>query len=469
MSKKKILLIGDDIRFHSGVAGILRSLVIGTSNVFDYAIIAASINHPDKGKKLDLSQPTNAEAGITNANVVLYPCDGYGNPDLIRYLIKEEKPDMLVMMTDPRYYIHLFQMENEIRKKIPISYLSIWDAGGGSPLFNKSYYRSCDGLFCISKQTEAITNVVLGEYRNDKIVRYLPHGINHRHFLPLEKNNPDVLAVKKELFGSKEYDFVLFFNSRNIRRKQIPDTLVAFRLFLDKLSKEKADKCCFVLHTQPVDDNGTDLYAVREALFGARQNQIIFDDKISDIKRMNALYNMADCTVLLSSNEGWGLSATESVMAGTMIVVSVTGGLQDQLRFEDDNGNWITFDDKFTTNNLGKYKKHGQWGIGVFPTSTSWQGSVPTPYVPDDRIDFRDAAEAFMKIYDMPYEERKEHGLKGREWMCSDEAKMTADMMSQNFIDDVDSVFNNFKPREKYNIINAVKQPLKYLEYPVSC
>ena len=65
----------------------------------------------------------------------------------------------------------------------------------------------------------------------------------------------------------------MFFNSRNIRRKQIPDTLVAYKLFIDSLPEEKAKKCAFLLHTQIVDDNGTDLEAVRELLFGSDLSQ----------------------------------------------------------------------------------------------------------------------------------------------------------------------------------------------------
>lgn len=449
------------------MSGILRSTVLGTVDKYDYAIIAAGLNHPEKGKRLDLSQATKEETGVQDAYVMMYPYDGYGNPDLIRYLIEFEKPDVLMMMTDPRYYIHLFQMENEIRKHIPIVYLSIWDGGGGSPLFNKAYYRSCDGLLCISKQTEAITKVVLGEYKNEKVIKYVPHGINHHHFKPVDKSSESVESLRKELFGNKEYDFVLFFNSRNIRRKQIPDTMMAFRLFLETLPKDKADKCCFVLHTQPMDDNGTNLIEVREAIFGERKNQVIFDDRISDVSRMNLLYNIADCTILLSSNEGWGLSITESIMVGTMVIVNVTGGLQDQIRFEDRNGNWIEFDERFTTNNMGRYKKHGVWGVGVFPTSTSWQGSIPTPYVPDDRVDFRGAAKAIEEIYHMSSEERKERGLKGREWLLSDESMMTAENMCKNVVIGIEKTLENFKPRKSFSIIKANDVPLKYLEFPV--
>ncbi len=466
--RKKILLIGDDLRFHSGVAGILRSTVIGTAHLFNYIVIGAAIKHPEEGQRLDLSIATNQEAGLTDSEVVLYPCNGYGTTELIRHLIQTEKPDALMMMTDPRYYTHLFQIENEIRKTMPIIYLNIWDGGGGSPMYNQAFYRSCDALLCISKQTEAVTKVALGQYKKDKIIKYTPHGINTKQFKPLDKNSKEINELKKELFGNKQYDFVLYFNSRNIRRKQIPDTMVAFRLFLDSLPKEQADKCVFLLHTQAIDDNGTDLLAVREALFGERLDQVVIDDKISDINRMNLLYNLADTTILLSSNEGWGLSTTESVMAGTMIIVNVTGGMQDQLRFEDENGDWIKHDEKFTTNNLGHYKKCGVWGIPVFPTSTSWQGSVQTPYVPDDRIDFRDATKAITEVYNLSVEERRERALKGREWMITDEARMSSDSMCDGIADAISDTIATFKPRKRFEVINVNKVPLKYIEYPVS-
>jgi len=47
--------------------------------------------------------------------VFLYPIDGYGNPDLIRQLIAMEQPDAIMLITDPRYFEWLFQIENEIQ------------------------------------------------------------------------------------------------------------------------------------------------------------------------------------------------------------------------------------------------------------------------------------------------------------------------------------------------------------------
>jgi hypothetical protein len=71
--RKKILLIGDDIRFFSGIATISRELVLGTAHAFNYVCIGGAIDHPDKNKRLELSQSTNEVAGIPDSSVILYP------------------------------------------------------------------------------------------------------------------------------------------------------------------------------------------------------------------------------------------------------------------------------------------------------------------------------------------------------------------------------------------------------------
>ena len=132
-----------------------------------------------------------------------------------------------------------------------------------------------------------------------------------------------------------------------------------------------------MLHTQPIDDNGTDLYAVRDMLFTDSQcNQIYFSDQRVSSQDINLLYNLSDAVILLSSNEGWGLSLTEGMMCGKMIIANVTGGMQDQMRFEDENSDWINFDENFCSNHFGTYKKCGEWAIPVFPSNMSLQGSV---------------------------------------------------------------------------------------------
>ncbi len=236
-----------------------------------------------------------------------------------------------MLITDPRYFVWLFNIEQEIRKNIPIAYLNIWD-DYPAPMYNKPYYEACDLLMGISKQTVNINQLVLGDKGKNKLFKYVPHGLNHNVYKPVEENDPELKKFKKEFFGNDNPDFVLFFNSRNIRRKQIPDAMLAFRAFLDSLPKEKADKCQMVLHTEIVSEHGTDLAKVKEYFFNeSYPNAIKFStQKLSSIQ-LNYLYNIADAQILLTSNEGWGLTITEAILAGTPIIANVTGGMQDQM------------------------------------------------------------------------------------------------------------------------------------------
>jgi hypothetical protein len=116
------------------------------------------------------------------------------------------------------------------------------------------------------------------------------------------------------------------------------------------------------------------------------------------INQMNYLYNLADVGVLLSSNEGWGLMLTECLLTGTPFIANVTGGMQDQMRFENKNGNWINFDENVPSNHRGTYKTSGEWAFPVFPSSISLQGSIPTPYIFDDRCKPEEAAEQLLSF-----------------------------------------------------------------------
>jgi glycosyltransferase involved in cell wall biosynthesis len=468
--RKKILLLCDDIRFTSGIATMAREIVVGTSPHFNWVNIGGAINHPEKGQRLDLSSDTNKNAGIEDASVMIYPTDGYGTIEFVRQIIQIEKPDAIMLFTDPRYWIWLFQHERELRQQLPIIYLNIWD-DLPYPLYNKPYYESCDTLFAISKQTENINRVVLGDVAKDKLIKYVPHGINQKYFFPLDKTSDEFKAFKQQALGDNEYDFIAFHNARNLRRKSTSDLILAFKTFLDKLPKQQADRCALIMHTDAVDDNGTDLPKVIEMLMGNKQQNIfISNQKITQLQ-LNSYYNLADITALISSNEGWGLSLTESMMAGTPILANVTGGMQDQMRFEDEDGNWIKFTESFGSNHLGKYKKHGKWAFPVFPSNVSLIGSPPTPYIFDDRCDFRDVANQLLEAYTLKMEDANEYNKLGeaaREWVLSDEAMMTAANMCVNVIDGIDETFKTWTPRSLFDLIKIEDYKPNYLKYPVA-
>ena len=453
--RKKIMLICDDIRVHSGVATVARELVLNTAQHFNWVNIAGAINHPEQGKRFDISADTNQNTGLTDASVFLYPVDGYGNPDLIRQLIAMEKPDAIMLITDPRYFEWLFQIENEIRQTMPIIYLNIWD-DYPAPLYNKAFYESCDALLAISKQTKLINELVLGEKANKKVIEYVPHGLNHEMYYPIEKADElkELNEFRANLFGGKEKDFVVFFNSRNIRRKQIPDTMLAFRIFLDTLPKEKAEKCAMVMHTEIVSEHGTDLEEVRKILFPKYPEAIYFSTGRLDNKQLNQLYNIADAQILLTSNEGWGLSLTVASLAGTVIIANVTGGMQDLMNFEDEYGNWYTPTPQLPSNHTGRLKNHGCWAFPVYPTNRSIQGSPKTPYIFDDRCTSEDACERIFEVYSLDKTLRDELGEHGRAWALG-EAGFTGEAMGNRAIMAIDKLFNTWIPRAKYELINC--------------
>jgi glycosyltransferase involved in cell wall biosynthesis len=465
--RKKILLICDDIRVHSGVATVAKEIILQTCQHFNWVNIAGSIKHPEAGKRLDISEDTINMSGVKDPSVMLYPVDGYGENRVIREIINIERPDAIMLITDPRYFMHVWNMEQEIRKSIPIAYLNIWD-DYPAPQYNQPYYEACDLLMGISKQTVNINKIVLKNVNKPRIFKYVPHGLNSDIYKPIKKDNPEFVKWKKDTFGNKEYDFVLFFNSRNIRRKQIPDTMLAFRAFLDSLPKEKADKCLLLMKTELVTDAGTHLGKVKEYFFSQDypNNVQIIDNRL-ETNQLNYLYNMADCQILITSNEGWGLTLTEAILAGTPIIANVTGGMQDQMRFIDNEGKWFEPDENVPSNHRGTYKKHGEWAFPVYPTSRSIQGSPPTPYIYDDRCAWEDVTDRIKEVYNLSPEEREKRGLAGRKWAMSDEAGFTGEKQGKRVIEAFDELFKTWKPREKYEIINANKYKGKTLNHKI--
>ena len=54
--KKKILLLSDDMRLHSGVGTVSLELILGTVHQYDWVQIGGALKHPDNGKLFDMSE-----------------------------------------------------------------------------------------------------------------------------------------------------------------------------------------------------------------------------------------------------------------------------------------------------------------------------------------------------------------------------------------------------------------------------
>ena len=475
MAKKKILLLSDDLRLTSGIATVSKEIVIGTAKEFDWVQVGAAINHPDKGKVLDLSEDLRKNYGVEDASVKIYCNDGYGDPMLIRTLIEKEKPDAILHFTDPRFWGWLYEMEHEIRQTIPLMYLNIWDGAGlvgesaTDPMWNKEAYSSCDLLMAISKQTYGINNRILKRF-NEKIsenrITYVPHGIDTKMFHPInetEIENHNLLQEEsKKLRGDNPNKFVVMWNNRNIHRKHPGDVVLAYKhlcQLVDKNGGNAAEDCLLFMHTQPIDPNGTDLIALVGEL--CNDYPVLFDDKVIPPEKLNVLYNCADVVVNMASNEGFGLGTAEALSAGTPIVVNVTGGLQDQCGFINPETNkYFTADDYIKVHTLHRKDvwgelKHGDWVKPVWPSNISLQGSVPTPYIFDDRADFREVGNALYEWYKTPKEQRKESGQKGRDFLMEESVGMSSVNMAKRIEKSINDTFENFVPRKKFELYLA--------------
>lgn len=158
--KKKILLLSDDLRMSSGIATVSKDLVFGTLEHYDWVQLGAAVDHPEKGKEIDLGDDAKKISGIEDASLKIIPWSGYGDANILRELIMRHQPDAILHFTDPRYWRWLYEMEAELRQNLPIMYYNIWD-DLPIPMYNKDYYASCDALFAISKQTYGINHNVL--------------------------------------------------------------------------------------------------------------------------------------------------------------------------------------------------------------------------------------------------------------------------------------------------------------------
>ena len=456
--KKKILLLSDDLRMSSGVGTMSREFVLGTIDKYDWVQIGGAIEHPDKGKVVDMHDAVLEETGVKDGYLKVYPIDGYGNPDILKEIMELEKPDAILHYTDPRFWGWLYHMEHELRQNIPIFYYNIWD-DLPAPHYNEFFYESCDLIMNISKQTVGLVNeVAKTKPRTDWDSTYLPHGINETQFYPI-KDDAELLEMRKfknELLGNRPHNFTLLYVNRNIRRKMMGDCILAFQHFVNSIPPEERDKVTYVMHTQPVDGNGTDLPALINAI--APEINVVFSDKKLDNKQMNFLYNIADVTMNIASNEGFGLGTCESLMSGTPIIVNVTGGLQDQVGFKI-NDKFLTSDDYKELLSLHDWKKWehnseltwGEWCKPVWPKTRSLMGSVPTPYIFDDRCDWVDAGNAIKEWYEMGKDPRKRCGTKGHYFVKSDDSMQSVRWMSKNFIDHMETAWKNWTPRKRVN------------------
>ena len=379
MSKKlKVLTLSDHPLSPSGVGSQTRYIcdALLKSGKFQIISLGGAIKHNNYS-------PVQVDPYGEDWRII--PVDGYGNPEMVRSIVRNERPDFVWLMTDPRFWEWLWQVENEIRPLCPMVYYHVWD-NYPYPEYNKKFYESNDHVACISKLSHDVVKTVAPNVNSS----YVPHAVDTDIFKPTTEEGKATLR-RQNLPAEDRDKFIFFWNNRNARRKQSGSLIWWFAEWLDKYNLH--DKAQLIMHTDPKDVHGQDLeHIVRRLKLDKRQ--VMFSTQKVALEAMSAFYNLADCTINISDAEGFGLATLESLACGTPIIATRTGGLQHQLG-----------------------TKKSPTGIGIKPSSKAIIGSQQVPYIYEDRISQEDFNRALSKIYNMPKHQRRKMGQNGRQYV----------------------------------------------------
>ena len=357
--KKKILVLSDHALSTSGVGTQSRFLINGLIDTGKYTIrqFGAAMKHE------------NYDVVKVNDDFIIKPTDGFGTPEMIRLALVTEKPDMILLFTDPRFFHWLFRMEDEIHQVCPIAYWHVWD-NKPYPKFNDMYYEGTDLIACHSHHT--YQQVV--EHYPEK-THFVPHSIPQDVYFKM--SDEKIKEAKRKWLPNKQDWFVGFWSNRNARRKRPNDLLWAWSLFLDKLEKEKGHrKAILLMHTDPFDTEGPNLLALRDH-YGIQEN-VVFSTERVGFEQLNEYYNISDFTINISHSEGFGLSTLESMMTGTPIIAPLTGGQTRQVQDHRDNT---------------------QNGIALPIEFQTMVGNQQIPYILEDYTSVETLSEAMLDMY----------------------------------------------------------------------
>ena len=415
MQKKlKVLVLSDHALSTSGVGTQTRHLLNGLikKGCWTFRQFGAALKHSDY------------RTVVVNDDLIIKPIDGFGNPEMLRVALATEKPDILFIFTDPRFFVWLFDMEDEIHQICPIVWWHVWD-NYPYPEFNNSFYKSTDLLNCHSHMTYSMLKDKFPNKTN-----FVPHSLPEDLFFPLEKDIID--NFKLSLLGKERADhFVGIWVNRNAKRKRPGDVLESWKLFLEDLEKQKGHRnATLIMHTDPRDNEGPNLFAVSKML-GIEQNVFFSTDRL-EFEKMNVLYNISDFCLNISYAEGFGLSTLESMMTGTPIIAVKTGGLTRQV-----------------CNAL----EGGENGVALNVETKSLVGSQSVPYIYEDYTSNPSIAKGIMKYYNLSELEKnnlKEKVLKYAKTEFS--YQKTIDLWHDTMLKTYKNFKENYKSWEKIEI-----------------
>lgn len=399
----------------SGVGTQTLALIQGliSTGKYTFKSLGGAIKHSD----YNIMRP--------HPDLEIKPVDGFGSKEQVRKILLTEKPDAVLMVTDPRQFIWVWEMADEIRQVCPITYWHVWD-NDPYPDFNGVWYESTDLINCISWKTYELVKPHFPEKTH-----YIPHAFHKEQYFPIP--NDQVEQLKVQHFGDRADWFKVLWVNRNATRKLPADVMACWKEFLDQLEQKHGHRnAVLIMHTDPHDMEGPNLYAVNEML--GTNNNVMFSTQKLPIQFINVLHNITDTIINISKAEGFGLSTLISMMAGKPIITLCTGGETRQaIDWRDGTPN----------------------GVAIQPASRQLVGSQLVPYIYEDFSAHKDVVDAFMKIYEMTDEEKEQMKQKVLDYV---DFEFNYDKMVKDWDTTLETCIQNFKANSsKYWSVDEVK------------
>jgi len=393
--KYKILLLSDHLLSTSGVGTQSRWVVNGlvATGKYKFLQLGAAVKH------------ANYDVVKVSDDIVIKPIDGFGDKEMLRVILATERPDAVFLFTDPRFFIWLWEIEDELHQVCPIVYWKVWDERP-TPAFNKVLYDSTDLINCHSYLTYEMLSELLPDRVHDGTLNFIPHALPQDVFKPIDPSKRPQLR-SSVLSPAHADNFVAIWVNRNAKRKRANDVLESWRLFLDALeAKHGHRKATLIMHTDPLDSQGSNLLKTSEML--GVQRDVFFSKERLSFEQMAVLYNISDCCLNTAANEGFGLSTLEAMQCGVPIIALKTGGL---------------------TRQVVDHRDGSENGIALDVELRTLVGSLLVPYIYECYCSNQSTADALLQMYEWGPEKRRTVGQKARDYVLSefDISKTVAD------------------------------------------